>query len=78
MNAAAVESSRMHRRILERRQKAVEDQFSKGKAEQAEVEEIARELTAYEEQQPLRRRMMTAAPWQRPIRSRRRRTPKSR
>jgi len=54
INAAAVESSRMHRRILERRQKAVEDQVAKGKAEQADVDDIARELTAYEEQQPLR------------------------
>ena len=54
VNAAAVETSRMHRRILERRQKAVEDQFAKGKAEQSEVDEIARQLTEYEERKPLR------------------------
>lgn len=53
-NAAAVETSRMHRRILERRQKAVEDQVAKGKAEQSAVEEIARQLTEYEERRPLR------------------------
>lgn len=53
-NAAAVETSRMHRRILERRQKAVEDQVAKGKAKQSDVEEIARQLTEYEEQKPLR------------------------
>lgn len=54
VNAAAVETSRMHRRILERRQKAIEDQFAKGKAEQSDVDEIARQLTEYEERKPLR------------------------
>ena len=54
VNAAAVETSHMHRRILERRQKAVEDQFAKGKATQADVDEIAKQLTEYEERKPLR------------------------
>ena len=54
VNAAAVETSRMHRRILERRQKSIEDQFAKGKVEQADVDEIARQLTEYEERKPLR------------------------
>ena len=54
LNAAAVEASRMHRRILERRQKAVEDLFAKGKADQSDVDKIAAELTAYEEKKPLR------------------------
>lgn len=40
-NAASVEASRMRRRILERRQKTVEDQAAKGKAEQADVDAIA-------------------------------------
>ena len=54
INAAAVETSRMHRRILERRQKAIEEQFSKGKAEKDEVDKIAEELTNYVERKPLR------------------------
>lgn len=54
MNAAAVETSRMYRRALERRQTAIVDQFAKGKAEQADVDQIARELTEYEELKPLR------------------------
>lgn len=52
-HSARVESSRMHRRILERRQKAVEDKAAKGKAEPGEVEEIAREISEYQEEKPL-------------------------
>ena len=54
IHAAEVETSRMHKRILERRQKTVEDQVSKGKATKDDVEEIARELTEYEVKKPLR------------------------
>ena len=54
VNAAAVEASRMHKRILERRQKALEEQYSKGKAEKEEVDEMARELAGYQERKPLR------------------------
>lgn len=54
INAAAIESSKMHKRILERKQKAIEDQFVKGKAEQADVDKIAEELTSYTERKPLR------------------------
>ena len=54
VNAAAVETSRMHKRILERRQKAIEEQFAKGKAEQKDVDVIARQLTEFEVQKPLR------------------------
>lgn len=54
VNAAAVEASRMQRRILERRQKSVEDQAAKGTAGQSAVEEIARQLTEYKERKPLR------------------------
>ena len=54
MNAAAVEMSKMRKRILERKQKAVEEQFSKGKAEQEDVDRIAKEITEYRELKPLR------------------------
>lgn len=54
VHAAEVETSRMHKRILERRQKTVEDQVSKGKATKDDVEKIARELTEYEVKKPLR------------------------
>ncbi len=53
-NAAAVEGSRMHRRILERKQKALEEQVAKGKAEASELENIAIEITSYREKKPLR------------------------
>ena len=53
-NAASVETSRMNKRILERRQRAVEEQVAKGKAQEEEVEAIAAELTSYEERKPLR------------------------
>ena len=53
-NRAAVETSRMRKRILERKQKSVEEQFVKGKATQEDVESVARELVEYEEQKPLR------------------------
>lgn len=52
-NSALVESSRMRRRVLERRQKAVEDQVAKGKAEAEEMEKIAREVSEFEEVLPL-------------------------
>lgn len=54
INSAAVETSRMQRRILERRQKAVEQLVAKGKAEQKDIEQIAREISAYRELKPLR------------------------
>ena len=52
-NAARVESSKMQRRILERRQKAVEEQVAKGKAEQGELDRIAQEVAEFEEERPL-------------------------
>ena len=54
MNAAAVETSRMGKRVLERRQKAIEDQFTKGKVGREEVDQIAKEITEYQELKPLR------------------------
>ena len=53
-NAARVEGSKMRRRILEKRMRAVEDQVAKGKAEAGEVEAIAQELADFEEEKPLR------------------------
>ena len=52
-NAARVEGSKMQRRILERRQKAVEEQVAKGKAEQGELDRIAQEVAEFEEDTPL-------------------------
>lgn len=52
-NAAAVESSKMRKRILEKRQKAIEDKVAKGNAEIDEMEQIAREIAGYVEQRPL-------------------------
>ena len=52
--APSIETSKMQRRILERRQKAVEDQVVKGKATQQDMDDIAREITDYREKKPLR------------------------
>lgn len=52
-NAARVEGSKMQRRILEKRQKAIEDRVAKGSAEQGELEQIAREIAEFEEEAPL-------------------------
>jgi len=53
-NAAALESSRMRKRILERRQKALEEQMAKGKAEQTDLDAIAEEIAGFKEKTPLR------------------------
>ena len=53
-NAAAVEASRMRKRILEKRQKVLEDQIAKGKADMKEMERVAAEIASYEEEVPLR------------------------
>lgn len=52
-NAALVEGSRMQKRILERRQKAVEDQMAKGKAQQEDLEQIVQEITNFVEIKPM-------------------------
>ncbi len=52
-NAAAVEASKMRRRVLERRQRAIEEQVAKGKAEPGELEQIAQEISDFEEEKPL-------------------------
>lgn len=53
-NAGAIESSKMQRRILERRQKALEDAAAKGKADAQEVTRIAEEIADYKEMKPLK------------------------
>ncbi len=53
-NAAALESSRMRKRILERRQKSLEEQMAKGKAEQSDLDAIAEEIALFKEKTPLR------------------------
>ena len=52
-HAAEVETSRMEKRILARKQKAIEDQISKGKATQEDMERIAKEIADFEELMPL-------------------------
>lgn len=51
--AAQVEASRMRRRVLEKRQRVLEDQIAKGKADMKEVERISAEIASFEELQPL-------------------------
>ena len=53
-NAAAVESSRMRKNILEKRKKMLEDKIVKGEGEMSELEELAREIADFEEERPLR------------------------
>ena len=52
-NAALVESSKMQKRVLERRQKALEDQVAKGKADAEEMEKIAQEVADFREVLPM-------------------------
>lgn len=52
-HAASVEAGKMQRRILERRQKAIEDKMAKGTAEANELEQIAKEIAEYKEEKPL-------------------------
>ena len=51
--ASAVESSKMRRRILERKQKAIEEKIAKGNAGAEEMERIASEIANFEEETPL-------------------------
>ncbi len=52
-NAALVERSKMQKRVLERRQKALEDQVAKGKADTEEMEKIAQEIADFREILPM-------------------------
>ena len=53
-NAAAIETSKMQKRILERRQKVLEDQVSKGKADAEAVRRMAEEIAGYKEMKPMK------------------------
>ena len=53
-HAAELESSKMKKRILERRQRALEDKAAKGKLEDGELDHLAQELASYKEKTPLR------------------------
>lgn len=53
-NAAELEASKMNKRILERRQRALEDKAAKGKVEDFELEQLAQQIALYKEKMPLR------------------------
>ena len=52
-HAVDVETSRMEKKVLERRQKAVIEEFSKGKADQDDIERIAQLIADFDEISPL-------------------------
>ena len=52
-HASQVESARMRRRVLEKKQKVLEDQVARGKADEKEMERIAAEIASFEEVRPL-------------------------
>ena len=52
-HAANVEASKMQKRVLERRQRYIEEQVSKGKADASEMEQIAKEIADFTEENPL-------------------------
>lgn len=54
MYSNELEINKMKKRILEKRQRAVEDKVVKGKAEPGELEEIADEVANFRELQPMR------------------------
>lgn len=53
VNASRFEYSRMQKRILERKQKQIEDLVVKGKATQADMDQISKEIAAFKEEKPL-------------------------
>lgn len=53
-NAAELEASKMNKRILEKRQRALEDKAAKGKADSGELEQLAQQIASYKERTPLR------------------------
>ena len=53
-NAPAFEMSQVRKRLLERQQKALEDQISKEKADMAELEKVVGELSRFVEKVPLK------------------------
>lgn len=53
-NSGSFEVSKMHKRVLERRQKSMEDQAAKGKLEDGALDRIATEIAEYKVKKPLR------------------------
>lgn len=53
-NASIIEASKMQKRILEKRQKVVEENAAKGKAEKEEIEKIAEEVSNFKEVNPIK------------------------
>ena len=53
-HAAEFEMSQVRKRMLERQQKALEEQVSKGKAEMSELERVVKELAEFREKKPLK------------------------
>ena len=52
-HAACLERNRMEKRILEKRQRAIEDKVAKGKAEEGELDKIVDEISKFEELAPM-------------------------
>ena len=52
-HAGAVEASKMQRRVLEKRQRALEDKVSKGQADASEMDVIAKQIADFEEVRPM-------------------------
>lgn len=53
-HAPEFEMSQVRKRMLERQQKNLEEQVSKGKAEMSELEQVVEKLTKYQEKKPLK------------------------
>ena len=53
-HAAEFEMSQVRKRMLERQQKALEEQVSKGKADMPELERVVKELAEFREKSPLK------------------------
>ena len=53
-NAGAIEASKSRKRMLEKKQRLLEDEVCKGKADASEMECIAQEIANFKEQKPLR------------------------
>lgn len=52
-HSASVEANKMQKRILEKKQKALEDAIAKGKAEPDELEQMAQQIADFQEIKPL-------------------------
>ena len=52
-HSASLEKNKMQKRILEKRQRAVEDKVVKGKAEENELEDIVKEIAKFKELSPM-------------------------